>query len=115
MKDSSFVSKNFEVTDVEAMVIFLALGDQVRFEIFRKVRAEGGMSTTDLSLGKAASTISHHLAKLEKAGVLQARRSGKTKRYSVDAAKFHEFSAWVSASATDAEFSGFDQVLLTIG
>ncbi|MHA6731618.1 ArsR/SmtB family transcription factor [Devosia sp. A369] len=103
------------MTDDEAMAIFLALGDKRRFEIFRKVRAEGGMSATDLSLGKAASTISHHLAKLEKAGVLKAKRSGKTKRYSVDAAKLHAFSEWVSASATDAEFSGFDQVLLTIG
>lgn len=73
------------------------------------------MTATEISPGKAASTISHHLAKLEKAGVLQARRSGKTKRYSVDAAKLQAFSAWVSASATDAEFSGFDQVLLTIG
>lgn len=99
----------------EAMAIFLALGDTGRFEIFRKICKNGEMNATDLSGGKAASTISHHLAKLESAGVLHVRRSGKTKRYSVDAAKLHAFSAWVSASATDAEFSGFDQVLLTIG
>jgi DNA-binding transcriptional ArsR family regulator len=103
------------MTDDEAMAIFLALGDTGRFEIFRKVRAEGEMSATELSLGKSASTISHHLAKLERAGVLQARRSGKTKRYSADAAKLHAFSAWLSASATDAEFSRLGQVMLTVG
>ena len=103
------------MTDDEAMAVFLALGDTGRFDIFRKIRAEGEMSATELSLGKAASTISHHLAKLEKAGVLQARRSGKTKRYSVHAAKLHAFSVWVSASAADAEFSRLGQVLLTVG
>lgn len=73
------------------------------------------MTATDLCIGKAASTISHHLAKLEKAGVLQARRSGKIKRYSVDAAKLQAFSVWVSARATDAEFSRLGQALLSHG
>lgn len=100
------------MTDGEAMAIFLALGDTGRFEILRKICAEGELSATELSHGKAASTISHHLSKLEKAGVLQARRSRKTKRYSVDAAKLHAFSNWVESSATDAEFSRLGQVLL---
>jgi DNA-binding transcriptional ArsR family regulator len=103
------------MTDDEAVAILLAFGDKGRFEIFRKVRDQGGLTAAELSAGKAASTTSHHLAKLEKAGVLQATRDGKTKRYSVNAAKLHALAAWVSACATDAEFSGFDQVLLTVG
>ena len=103
------------MTDDEAVAIFLALGDKGRFEIFRKVYERGEMTATELSLGKAASTVSHHLAKLESAGVLRARRNGKTKRYSVDAAKLHAFSVWVSASATDAEFSRLGQTLLSHG
>ncbi|MBW4653501.1 MAG: winged helix-turn-helix domain-containing protein [Kaiparowitsia implicata GSE-PSE-MK54-09C] len=73
------------------MAIFLALGDEGRFEIFRKVRTQGETTATELSVRKAASTISHHLAKLENAGVLRARRHGKTKRYSVHAANCTRF------------------------
>ncbi len=103
------------MTDDEAVAIFLALGDKGRFEIFRKVRIHGEMTATELSLEKAASTISHHLAKLENAGVLRAIRKGKSKRYSVDAAKLHAFSVWIADSATDAEFSRLGQVLLSVG
>ena len=60
--------------------------DKARFEIFRMVCGQDGLTAAELSAGKAASTTSHHLAKLENAGVLHARRVGKTKRYSVDVA-----------------------------
>lgn len=103
------------MTDDEIASVLLALGDKARFEIFRKLCAQDGLTASELSAGKAASTTSHHLAKLENAGVLHARRNGKIKHYSVDAAKLHALASWVSARATDAEFNGFDQVLLTVG
>lgn len=103
------------MTDDEALAIMMALADTGRFEIFRKVLERPALAAAELSAGKAPSTTSHHLAKLEKAGILQARRDGKTKRYSADAAKLHALAAWVSGCATDAEFSGFDEALLTLG
>lgn len=103
------------MTDSEAAEILSALADKGRFEIFRKVRNQSGLTSAELSEGRAASTVSHHLAKLEKAGVLRARRNGKFKRYFVDAAQLHALAAWMSACATDVEFSGFDEVLLRVG
>ncbi|WP_108395896.1 helix-turn-helix domain-containing protein [Devosia submarina] len=84
-------------------------------KFFERCAAGLGSPATELSAGKAASTVSHHLAKLEKAGILRARRDGKTKRYFVEAAQLHALAAWMSSCATDVEFSGFDEVLLSVG
>ncbi|NGP18885.1 ArsR/SmtB family transcription factor [Devosia aurantiaca] len=100
------------MTDDEAKVILEALGDKSRFDIFRKVCGRSGLTASDLSAGKAASTNSHHLAKLEKVGLLTATRAGKTKHYVADSDRLFALAAWMNTCAEDAVFAKLDQDLL---
>jgi DNA-binding transcriptional ArsR family regulator len=100
------------MTDDEAKVVLEALGDKSRFDIFRKVCGRSGLTASDLSAGKAASTNSHHLAKLEKVGLLNATRAGKTKHYAADSDRLFALAVWMTACAEDAVFAKLDQNLL---
>lgn len=74
-------SKDFELTDAEALQLLIALGHPARFEIFRNVMEGGQLTTAELNTGKSPSTTSHHLKKLVGAGVLGVTKSGKEFRY----------------------------------
>ena len=107
-----YVSKDFEMTDDEARVVLEALGDKSRFDIFRKVCGRSGLTASDLSAGKAASTNSHHLAKLEKVGLLNATRAGKKKPDAANSDRLFALAVWMTACAEDAVFAKLDQDLL---
>jgi DNA-binding transcriptional ArsR family regulator len=65
--------------------VFAALGDETRQKILLLFEPDEELSIKDIaaqfSLGR--TTIVHHLAALEKAGVLAARREGKRALYSL--------------------------------
>ncbi|HEY8576237.1 MAG TPA: winged helix-turn-helix domain-containing protein [Devosia sp.] len=103
------------MTDDEAFEMLSALGDHIRFDYFRRVCDEAGVTATELSSGKAASTTSHHLAKLEKAGLITADRVGKTKKYTADWTKLHALAQWVNGRAEDAQSSAVRQFMLGMG
>jgi DNA-binding transcriptional ArsR family regulator len=69
-----------------------ALADPTRREILRLLRSG------DLAAGEIASrfpmtqaTVSHHLAVLKEAGLVQAEADGRHVHYSLDATVFQEF------------------------
>lgn len=67
--------------------IFKALGDPNRLSIISSIAADGcrDITASDLQCltGTSQATVSHHLTKLQEAGLLKAERKGRTLRYSV--------------------------------
>ncbi|MBI3963280.1 MAG: winged helix-turn-helix transcriptional regulator [Deinococcus sp.] len=65
-------------SDQELAAMFQALGDAKRLEIFRLALAQGcycGTVVEELELPQ--STVSHHLAVLKHAGLVEAERQGR--------------------------------------
>jgi DNA-binding transcriptional ArsR family regulator len=85
------------LNDEDALRILVALGDSVRFEIYRKVRETPGLSSSELKSGKAASTISHHTKLLVDARVLETARDGKHIRYSIHSGTLVGFAEWAAS------------------
>jgi protein-tyrosine-phosphatase/DNA-binding transcriptional ArsR family regulator len=75
---------------IEAAAAFAALSQETRLDVLRLLIAEGanGLPAGDLGLrlGIPASTLSFHLAALERAGLTQSTRQG---RQIIHAARFH--------------------------
>jgi len=65
-----------------------ALAQDTRLTVFRSLVKAGshGMSAGDIAaaVGSPASTMSHHLALLERAGLLTSRRNGRMLFYAAD-------------------------------
>jgi DNA-binding transcriptional ArsR family regulator len=72
----------------QAIAALAALAHETRLAVFRLLVVEGpgGLPAGGIAerLGCAASTMSFHLAHLERAGLLGARREGKQILYAVD-------------------------------
>ncbi len=69
-----------------------ALADPTRREILRALRA-GPLTAGEIG-GRfpiTGASISHHLAVLKEAGLVQAEREGRTIVYTLDATVFQEF------------------------
>lgn len=67
---------------------FAALGHEVRLEIVRRLLAShpAGLVAGEIQqeLGIPASTLSHHLDELHRAGLVEQRREGRFLRYLAD-------------------------------
>ena len=65
-----------------------ALAQEARLTVFRLLVKAGpdGMTAGDIAaaVGLAASTMSHHLGALERAGLAQSRRAGRSVIYAAD-------------------------------
>ena len=95
-------SKDFELSDEEALKILAALGDSKRFDIFRKVGETPGLSLSQLKFGSSASTTSHHVKLLIEAGVLESARDGKHVRYNLHRGTLASFARWAAGQAEKA-------------
>jgi DNA-binding transcriptional ArsR family regulator len=62
--------------DIALEGVLYALGDPVRLEIVRQLANDIELSCSDLDLGIAKSTLSHHFKILREAGVLYCRKQG---------------------------------------
>ncbi len=62
--------------DIALEGVLYALGDPVRLEIVQRLAANHELSCSDLDLGVAKSTLSHHFKILREAGVLYCRKQG---------------------------------------
>ena len=71
--------------------VFKLLSDETRLRILLYLMREGELHVTALceKLGQSQPAVSHHLALLRVAGLIEARRDGKHNYYSVRAMHFH--------------------------
>lgn len=71
--------------------VFKLLSDETRLRILMYLAREGELHVTALcdKLGQSQPAVSHHLALLRVAGLIEARRDGKHNFYSVRAKHFH--------------------------
>jgi len=72
----------------DAIAAFAALAQETRLAVFRRLIQAGpnGLGAGEIAEGEGAlpSTMSHHLATLERAGLVSARRTGRSAIYAAD-------------------------------
>lgn len=88
-----------------ALSALSALGQDTRLEVFRmlvKAGAEGVPAGEIASrLGTVQNTMSTHLKVLERAGIVRAKRDGRTVRYVADMAGFRDLLGFLMEDCCD--------------
>ena len=86
--------------------VFKLMADETRLKILMYLIREGELHVSALCerLNQSQPAVSHHLALLRVAGLIEPRRDGKHNFYSVQKHKFHEIVAQVFEN-----FSGENQ------
>lgn len=97
--------------------IFKLLSDETRLRILLYLGREQELHVTALcdKLGQSQPAVSHHLALLRVAGLIEARRDGKHNYYSVRRSHFHRVMEELFQSMGDPETEAirFDDYVLT--
>ncbi len=97
--------------------IFKLLSDETRLRVLLYLAREGELHVTALcdKLGQSQPAVSHHLALLRVAGLIEARRDGKHNYYSVRSKHFHRIMEELFSSITNREGDEirFDDFVLT--
>jgi ArsR family transcriptional regulator, arsenate/arsenite/antimonite-responsive transcriptional repressor len=97
--------------------VFKLLSDETRLRILLYLVREGELHVTALcdKLGQSQPAVSHHLALLRVAGLIEARRDGKHNFYSVRKKHFHRIMEELFESISDpgTEAVRFDHFVLT--
>jgi ArsR family transcriptional regulator len=85
--------------------VFKLLSDETRLRVLMYLAREGELHVTALcdKLGQSQPAVSHHLALLRVAGLIEARRDGKHNFYSVRAKHFHRLISDIFASIGDPD------------
>jgi ArsR family transcriptional regulator len=83
--------------------VFKLLSDETRLRILLYLMREGELHVTALCdrLKQSQPAVSHHLALLRVAGVIEARRDGKHNYYLVRKEHFHTIMGQLFSSVTD--------------
>lgn len=81
----------------ELVQVFKLLSDETRLRVLTYLAREGELHVTALcdKLGQSQPAVSHHLALLRVAGLIEARRDGKHNFYSVRVKHFHRLMSEV--------------------
>ncbi|GIX05445.1 MAG: hypothetical protein KatS3mg114_1314 [Planctomycetaceae bacterium] len=95
-----------ELTDQlekDLVQVFKLLADETRLRILMYLLKEGELHVTALCdrLGQSQPAVSHHLALLRVAGLIEPRRDGKHNFYSIKSAHFHKLIGELFRSMTD--------------
>lgn len=97
--------------------VFKLLSDETRLRVLTYLAREGELHVTALcdKLGQSQPAVSHHLALLRVAGLIEARRDGKHNFYSIRSKHFHRLMSEVFASLgnSDADEIRFEDFVLT--
>lgn len=97
--------------------VFKLLSDETRLRILLYLGREGELHVTALcdKLGQSQPAVSHHLALLRVAGLIEARRDGKHNFYSVRSKHFHRLMTEVfeGLGDSDADEIRFKEFVLT--
>jgi len=85
--------------------VFKLLSDETRLRILLYLCREGELHVTALCgrLGQSQPAVSHHLALLRVAGLIEPRRDGKHNYYSVRSRYFQGLMGQLFASVTDTD------------
>lgn len=101
----------------ELVQVFKLLSDETRLRVLMYLAREGELHVTALcdKLGQSQPAVSHHLALLRVAGLIEARRDGKHNFYSVRAKHFHRIMTEIFDSLGDsnADAIRFEDFVLT--
>lgn len=99
--------------------VFKLLSDETRLRILMYLVREGELHVTALceKLGQSQPAVSHHLALLRVAGLIEARRDGKHNFYSVCRGHFHQLMGQLFANIRDPKTDEvrFEDFVLTQG
>jgi ArsR family transcriptional regulator, arsenate/arsenite/antimonite-responsive transcriptional repressor len=94
--------------------VFKLLADETRLRILMYLMRQGELHVTALceKLQQSQPAVSHHLALLRVAGLIEARRDGKHNYYSVRSRHFHRivgelFSSMTEPDGDSLRFQGF--------
>ncbi len=89
--------------------VFKLLSDETRLRVLMYLAREGELHVTALcdKLGQSQPAVSHHLALLRVAGLIEARRDGKHNFYSVRTKHFHRLMTEIFASLGEP---GLDEI-----
>ncbi|WP_051999290.1 ArsR/SmtB family transcription factor [Listeria cornellensis] len=74
--------KNNNLNTEQLLVLFQALGDPIRLDIFRCLLQKGEQRVTSDTYDVSKSTMSHHIKLLKEAGLVAVRKEGTTHIYS---------------------------------
>ena len=93
----------------ELVSIFKLLADETRLRVLMNLMRERELHVSALCdrLDQSQPAVSHHLALLRCAGLIEARRDGKHNFYSVRRQHFHKVMGYLFNSITDDEASEF--------
>lgn len=88
-----------ESRDGRAGAVFVALADPTRRRVVDKLAVDGPLTGTELAgrLPVSRQAVAKHLAALETAGLVTARRSGREARYALRTAPLAQAEAWMAA------------------
>jgi ArsR family transcriptional regulator len=99
--------------------VFKLLSDETRLRILLYLMREGELHVTALceKLGQSQPAVSHHLALLRVAGLIEARRDGKHNYYSICRNHFQQLMGELFSNIRDPETEQirFDDFVLTQG
>ena len=101
----------------ELVQVFKLLSDETRLRILLYLARESELHVTALcdKLGQSQPAVSHHLALLRVAGLIEARRDGKHNYYSVRQSHFHRIieELFHSISGPENDEFRFDEFVVT--
>ena len=85
----------------ELCQVFKLLADETRLRILMYLAQEGELNVTELCerLGQSQPAVSHHLALMRVARIIEPRRDGKHNYYSVREEHFHELMRSLSPTS----------------
>ena len=85
--------------------VFKLLSDETRLRVLMYLAREGELHVTALcdKLGQSQPAVSHYLALLRVAGLIEARRDGKHNFYSVRVKHFHRLMTEIFSSLGDPD------------
>lgn len=116
-KTRNFIPELSVQLEKDLVQIFKLLSDETRLRVLLYLAREGELHVTALcdKLGQSQPAVSHHLALLRVAGLIEARRDGKHNYYSVRAKHFHRIMEELFESLTnhEADEIRFDDFVLT--
>lgn len=99
--------------------VFKLLSDETRLRILMYLMREGELHVTALceKLGQSQPAVSHHLALLRVAGLIEARRDGKHNFYSICRNHFQQLMGELFSNIRDPETEQvrFEDFVLTQG